>query len=121
GPRRQAVGGGPRLVRRGSRPGGHRAAPPPARGLPSPTPEHPPRRSLDPAPDRGGDSGYVNDNMAYRTKPLSELTGIPRATLISWERRYALVEPRRSPAGYRLYDDDDVAFLRDLKALVDSG
>lgn len=59
--------------------------------------------------------------MSYRIKTVVELTGIPRNTLVAWERRYQLLDPRRSSAGYRIYDDADVAYLRDLKALVETG
>lgn len=59
--------------------------------------------------------------MSYRVKTVAELTGIPRNTIIAWERRYNLLEPRRSDAGYRIYDESDVAYLRALKGLVDSG
>lgn len=59
--------------------------------------------------------------MSYRVKSVAQLTGIPRPTLVAWERRYALLEPRRSEAGYRIYSDEDVAYLRALKALVDQG
>lgn len=59
--------------------------------------------------------------MSYRVKTVASLTGIPRATLVAWERRYNLLEPRRSPAGYRIYTDEDVALLRQLKELVEGG
>lgn len=59
--------------------------------------------------------------MSYRVKTVSELTGIPRNTLVAWERRYKLLDVARTEGGYRLYSDDDVAFLRRLKALVDGG
>jgi DNA-binding transcriptional MerR regulator len=59
--------------------------------------------------------------MSYRVKSVAQLTGIPRPTLVAWERRYALLEPRRSEAGYRIYTDEDVAYLRALKVLVDQG
>ena len=59
--------------------------------------------------------------MSYRIKTVVELTGIPRNTLIAWERRYNLLETRRSDAGYRIYEDVDIAYLRRLKALVDDG
>lgn len=57
----------------------------------------------------------------YAVKQVSALTGVPEATLRVWERRYGVVEPARSPAGYRLYDDDQVATLRAMAALVHSG
>ena len=31
--------------------------------------------------------------MGYRIKTGSDLTGIPKNTLIAWERRYGLVAP----------------------------
>lgn len=49
------------------------------------------------------------------------MTGIPKNTLIAWERRYGLVEPRRSDSGYRVYTDEDVAMIRRVKDLLDAG
>ncbi len=59
--------------------------------------------------------------MSYRVKTVASMTGIPRPTLLAWERRYDILEPRRSPTGHRIYTEDDVAVLRDLKARVDAG
>lgn len=59
--------------------------------------------------------------MTYRIKRVAHLTGINPATLRAWERRYQLLTPRRSPAGYRLYTDDDVAVLARIKRLIDEG
>lgn len=49
------------------------------------------------------------------------LTGVPVATLRAWERRYAVVAPTRTPAGYRLYDDLAVRRLTAMAALVAAG
>lgn len=59
--------------------------------------------------------------MSYRTKTVSELTGIPRNTLVAWERRYDLLDLARAENGYRLYTDADVAYLKRLKEKVDRG
>jgi DNA-binding transcriptional MerR regulator len=59
--------------------------------------------------------------MSYRIKTVAAMTGIQRGTLLAWERRYDLLEPERTPSGYRLYSDDDVAILKRLKSLVDAG
>ena len=59
--------------------------------------------------------------MSYRVKTVSELTGIPRNTLVAWERRYNLLDVRRSESGYRIYEDADIAYLKELKVLVDQG
>lgn len=54
-------------------------------------------------------------------KTVAAITGIPRPTLIAWERRYDVLDPHRAASGYRVYSDEDVALLQRLKALVDGG
>lgn len=53
--------------------------------------------------------------MTYRIRTVAEMTGIPRNTLIAWERRYGVVHPTRHENGYRSYSDEDVARLLRLK------
>ncbi len=57
----------------------------------------------------------------YAVKQVAALTGASEATLRVWERRYKVVVPTRSSSGYRMYDDDQVAILRAMVALVQSG
>jgi methanogenic corrinoid protein MtbC1 len=57
----------------------------------------------------------------FTVKQASRITGVPEATLRTWERRYAVVTPRRSPAGYRLYDPASVAALTAMRKLVNAG
>jgi DNA-binding transcriptional MerR regulator len=57
----------------------------------------------------------------YRIKSVSQQTGVPPVTLRAWERRYGLLNPRRTQSNYRLYSDQDVAVLRWLKSRIDSG
>jgi len=57
----------------------------------------------------------------YTIKRASEMVGVPVATLRAWQRRYRVVEPRRSDSGYRLYGAADIAKLRSMQALVASG
>lgn len=59
--------------------------------------------------------------MSYNIKTVAELTGIPRNTLLAWERRYSVVSPDREDNGYRLYTDEDVERLKAIKGLVDAG
>lgn len=59
--------------------------------------------------------------MGYRVKTVSTMTGIPRATLLAWERRYGILDPERTNSGYREYSEADVALLMRLKGLVDHG
>lgn len=57
----------------------------------------------------------------YRIKTASKLTGVPRNTLLAWERRYGFVVPERTDNGYRIYSDSDITRIREVKALVDAG
>jgi DNA-binding transcriptional MerR regulator len=60
-------------------------------------------------------------DQVYAVKQVAALTGASEATLRMWERRYKVVVPTRSASGYRMYDDDQVAILRAMVALVQSG
>lgn len=48
-------------------------------------------------------------------------TGIGKDTLRVWERRYGFPQPVRGPNGDRLYPEPQVARLRQIKRLIDSG
>jgi MerR HTH family regulatory protein len=54
-------------------------------------------------------------------KAVSRRTGIPAATLRTWERRYGFMHPARSPSGYRLYGEQEVAQILQVKRLLDNG
>ncbi len=57
----------------------------------------------------------------YTIKHASEVTGVSVATLRAWERRYGIVTPHRTEAGYRLYDGEAVHALSVMNALVVEG
>lgn len=57
----------------------------------------------------------------YTIRHAALRSGVSVALIRAWERRYGLPEPPRTPAGYRLYDDEAVARLRLMRSLVDSG
>lgn len=59
--------------------------------------------------------------MHYTVKRISDLTGIAPDRLRAWERRYGVVQPVRTDAGYRIYDDADLARLQMMAALVNEG
>ena len=59
--------------------------------------------------------------MAYRIKTVAELVGVPRPTLVAWERRFGILDLPRTEAGYRVYSEEDVRILLRIKALLDSG
>jgi len=52
---------------------------------------------------------------------LSRATGIPPATLRTWERRYRFPRSVRKPSGHRLYPVDGVAHLLRVKAALALG
>jgi MerR family transcriptional regulator, light-induced transcriptional regulator len=53
--------------------------------------------------------------VTYRIRTVAEMTGIPRNTLIAWERRYGVVRPTRHENGYRSYSDEDISRLMRIK------
>ena len=57
----------------------------------------------------------------YSVQHAARLTGIPADTLRMWERRYQVVDPVRSAAGYRMYDDAALRRLSAMRALVAAG
>lgn len=68
--------------------------------------------------------GRADDVVAGRLHPIgvvSKRTGISLHVLRAWERRYGVVEPKRTQGGQRLYSDDDIARLRLLRRLTDGG
>jgi PAS domain-containing protein len=54
-------------------------------------------------------------------KAVSRRTGIPAATLRTWERRYGFVHPSRSASGYRLYGEKEIARVLKVKYLLEQG
>lgn len=62
-----------------------------------------------------------SDEPVYNMKAVEQQTSISAATLRAWERRYTLVEPKRTASGYRLYSDRDVALLRWVRVQMDDG
>lgn len=61
------------------------------------------------------------DVDAYPIRTVSALTGINPVTLRTWERRYRLIEPVRTPKGHRLYTKDQIAILHRVVDLLDKG
>lgn len=62
-----------------------------------------------------------NEDEFYEISAVARLTGVSPHTLRVWERRYGVVEPRRSESGRRQYSQSDIQRLALLKALVDHG
>jgi DNA-binding transcriptional MerR regulator/methylmalonyl-CoA mutase cobalamin-binding subunit len=56
----------------------------------------------------------------YTIKQAAARTGVSVPTIRAWERRYSVVSPVRTPAGYRLYDEDAVERLAAMRVLVEA-
>jgi DNA-binding transcriptional MerR regulator len=57
----------------------------------------------------------------YRIATVAELTGVSEPTLRAWERRYGIPCPERTPAGYRLYGDEDIRLVKEMRRLSEEG
>src|SRR5215469_4733130 len=62
-----------------------------------------------------------SDMPLYNTKAVVHQTGVPAPTLRAWERRYAILTPRRGDNDYRLYSERDIILVAWLRERVDSG
>lgn len=52
---------------------------------------------------------------------LARRTGVPAATLRSWEDRYDFPHPQRQAGGHRRYDEADIALIERILRLRESG
>jgi CheY-like chemotaxis protein len=69
-------------------------------------------------------AGYgpnMTSRPVYSIGAVARMLAIPSATLRTWEDRYGLPAPERSPGGHRLYSRDQVDQLRFVKAQLASG
>jgi DNA-binding transcriptional MerR regulator len=63
----------------------------------------------------------VTSRPLYSIGAVARMLGIPPATLRTWQERYGLPSPERSPGGHRLYARDQVDQLRFVMAQLDKG
>ena len=66
-----------------------------------------------PTPDAG--PGYL------RIGQLAKRTGVSPELLRAWEQRYGLLQPTRTPGGFRLYNPADEARVQRMQRLVAGG
>ena len=57
----------------------------------------------------------------YTIRQASLRSGVSVPTISAWERRYGVVRPGRTPAGYRLYDEPAIGTLVRMRRLVADG
>jgi DNA-binding transcriptional MerR regulator len=63
----------------------------------------------------------TEDTTQLRIGELSRRSGASTDVLRSWERRYGLLRPRRSPNGYRLYSAEDLDRALAMQAHLAAG
>lgn len=61
------------------------------------------------------------ENELVRIGELSRRVGVSVELLRAWERRYGLLEPRRTEGGFRLYSAGDERRVRRMQELLDRG
>jgi len=54
-------------------------------------------------------------------KDVAEQTGVAAGTIRMWEQRYGFPSPARTPAGYRIYSEQDVVTIRRVVSYRDGG
>ncbi len=57
----------------------------------------------------------------YSIKDLEKISGIKAHTIRIWERRYNIVEPKRTPTNIRFYSDADLKRLLNISILNQNG
>ena len=57
----------------------------------------------------------------YNMNAVVKMTGVKAETIRSWERRYGLPTPERTPSGHRRYSEDDVALISWLSSQQQQG
>jgi DNA-binding transcriptional MerR regulator len=68
--------------------------------------------------DRGENTGPAG---VYSIGAVASMLGLPPATLRTWEERYAVVSPARTPSGHRLYSRNELDQLRFVSAAIERG
>lgn len=57
----------------------------------------------------------------YSIGDVAERCGINPVTLRAWQRRYGLLKPQRSEGGHRLFDEEDIQRIEEIKRWISSG
>lgn len=57
----------------------------------------------------------------FPIREVSRLTGVNPVTLRAWERRYGLIQPKRTESGHRLYAVADIERVHSILGWIDRG
>ena len=70
---------------------------------------------------RSEDSSREAAEPTFRIQMAAEISGVKAGLIRAWERRHGVLEPTRSPGGYRIYTQSDIQVLKHLKRLTEEG
>lgn len=57
----------------------------------------------------------------YSIGDVAERCSINPVTLRAWQRRYGLLKPQRTEGGHRLFDENDIQRIEEIKRWIDTG
>jgi len=57
----------------------------------------------------------------FPIRTVSNLTGVNPVTLRAWERRYRLIQPKRTAKGHRLYSREDIELIQRVLGYLNQG
>ncbi|MEJ6750730.1 MAG: MerR family transcriptional regulator, partial [Bacteroidia bacterium] len=60
-------------------------------------------------------------NKGLSIKDLENLSGIKAHTIRIWEKRYNILDPKRTNTNIRYYDTQDLTKLLNITSILDSG
>ncbi len=63
----------------------------------------------------------ITEDEVIPIRDLSSITGVNSVTIRAWERRYGLLKPRRTPKGHRLYTQEHVDIINEIKRHLNRG
>lgn len=72
------------------------------------------------APQGVGLAGTKNET-ALSIGDLARRSGVPVSTIRTWEQRYGLLAPARSPGGHRRFSEDDLRRITAMRQLAGEG
>ena len=62
--------------------------------------------------------GAMSEPVAYTIKEISVILDEEQHVLRYWEREFDFLNPKKNEAGNRIYDEYDLAVLKELKKLI---
>ncbi|AJF74119.1 MerR family transcriptional regulator [Raoultella ornithinolytica] len=57
----------------------------------------------------------------YTIGEVAQLCDVNPVTLRAWQRRYGLLKPQRTDGGHRLFNEQEIDRIREIKRWIDSG